>query len=242
MSGPVTQVIPMVEGVSTSQVSKARRRSIIREFALTTSTHGLPSIARSQSKHNFIFWVISFVIFTGIMIFFITQAIRNYFAYPTQTDVSIVVEQSQTFPAVTFCNYALGRYDRVIEPFLNRTNLFNLTNINDRHVFNDIETNILFQFLTDEANAGASLDAYYFSLDIMLISCFYNGEICTTNDFITFSSSTYGRCFTFNAKTKNINGSAVRHTNDYGGSGTLELRLYAHSNLYVPFVSDGLFH
>jgi hypothetical protein len=176
------------------------------------------------------------------MIYFITQSIRNYFAYPTQTDISIVVEQSQTFPAVTFCNYGRGRYDRIIEPFLNRTNLFNLTNINDRHIFTVTETIILYQFLADEVNAGASLTDYFLSLDTMLISCSYNGETCTTNDFISFLSATYGLCFTFNAKMKNTNGSVVRHTNDYGGSGILELRLYAHSQVYIPVFTEGLFH
>jgi len=41
---------------------------------------------------------------------------------------------------------------------------------------------------------------------------------------------------------KNGNGTAVRYTNDNGGTGKLQLRFYAQIHLYVPFVSDGLFH
>ena len=55
-------------------VRKRRRaRSIINEFFLNTSTHGLPGIARSESIHNRLFWIATLSCFTGIMLYFITQ-------------------------------------------------------------------------------------------------------------------------------------------------------------------------
>ncbi|CAF0819816.1 unnamed protein product [Adineta steineri] len=39
-------------------------RSIIREFSLNTSMHGIAGISRSQSIHNRIFWSIAILIFT----------------------------------------------------------------------------------------------------------------------------------------------------------------------------------
>ncbi|UJR27553.1 hypothetical protein I4U23_008835 [Adineta vaga] len=197
---------------------KSRRRSIIREFALNTSTHGLPGIARSQSKHNRFFWTISFLIFLGIMVFFVTKSIQDYFTYPTQTTLSYVVEQSQPFPAVTFCNYAPARYDLVIRSFLAYTNSLNITNTNDTSTFT-------------LAQAIAVLDS-------MLINCTYNGQQCTANDFISFLSSHYGSCYTFNAKMKDTSSNAVRYTSDSGGSGQLQLRLYTHSHLYIPYITE----
>lgn len=218
---------------------KPRRQSIIREFALNTSTHGLPGIARSQSKHNCIFWTISFLIFTGVMIFFVTETIIAYFQYPTQTSVSIVVERSQTFPAVTFCNYAPARFDRIIGPFLNYTNSLNVTNTNDTSVFTLEQAMLLRQFFQENLNADEPVDQYFFSIETMLMDCLYNGQKCTADDFISFLSSSYGRCFTFNAKTKHPNGTAVRRTSDNGGSGKLQLRLYAQSHLYIPYITEG---
>ena len=243
VSNDVTTVLPTIGEVWTSEASKSRRRSIIREYALNTSTHGLLGIARSRSKHNCIFWTISFLIFTGTMIYFVTESIKKYFDYSTTTSVSIVVERTQTFPAVTFCNYAPVRYDRVIEPFLNYTNSTNLPITNDSSTFTPQQAEALGSvFRTKMLNANESMDQYYFSLDTMLISCSYNGQTCTANDFNSFLSSMHGRCYTFNAKTKNGVGSDVRHTNDNGGTGSLQLRLYAQSQLYVPYISDGLFH
>lgn len=237
---PVVSSIPQEAWIE--EPSRSERRAIIREFALNTSTHGLPGIARSESKHNCIFWAISFLIFLGIMIFFVTESIQNYFQYPTQTSVSIVVERSQAFPAVTFCNYAPARYDQIIVPFLNYTNSLNITNTNDTTVFTFQQAVVLRQYLVEQLNAGQSIDNVFFSIDIMLINCTYNGQLCTSDDFITFLSSAYGRCYTFNAKTKNSNGSNLRYTNDYGGSGKLQLRLYAHNHLYIPYTTEGLFN
>ncbi|CAF3287705.1 unnamed protein product [Rotaria sp. Silwood2] len=220
------------------EAPKHRRRSIIREFALNTSTHGLPGMARSESKHNCIFWTLSFFIFAAIMIYFVTQSITNYFQYPTQTSVSIFVERSQVFPAVTFCNYAPARYDLLIKPFLNYTNSINATNTNDTTTFTVEQAILLRQFLQVQLNTDQSMIEYFFSLDTMLIECLYNDRYCTAKDFIAFLSSTYGRCYTFNAKTKTTNGSDIKYTNDNGGSGKLILRLYAQSHLYVPLISE----
>jgi hypothetical protein len=237
------KIAPMTQEAWKPESPKSGRRSIIREFALTTSAHGLPSIARSQTKHNCILWIIACLVFTGIMLSFIIQSIQAYFGYPTQTSVSIVVERSQAFPAVTFCNYAPARFDRVIVPFLNYTNSLNLTNTNDTSItaFTPELAVMLREFLQKQFNAGDAINEYFFSINIMLMSCSYNGQTCTADDFISFLSSTYGRCYTFNAKTKTTNGSDVRYTTDNGGPGRLELLLYAQNQLYVPYIQNGLF-
>src|SRR4051812_13498924 len=77
VSNRIATDIPTIGEVWTSETLKHRRRSIIREFALNTSTHGLPGIARSESKHNRVFWTISFLIFTGIMIFLLLNRLKN---------------------------------------------------------------------------------------------------------------------------------------------------------------------
>jgi hypothetical protein len=232
------KVIPM-----TAETSNPRRCSIIREFALNTSTHGLPGIARSQSKYNRIFWTISFLIFAAVMIFFVSQSIQDYFQYSTQTSVSIIVERSQIFPAVTFCNYAFARFDRIIGPLLNYTSALNLTNTNNISItsFTAQEASMLGNFLLEKLNAHEPVIDYLFALNTMLLNCSYNDEVCGVNDFISFVSSVYGLCYTFNAKRKDLNSSNIRSTNDYGGSGKLQLRLYVNSHLYVPYVTQGLF-
>ena len=224
------------------QQRRPRARSIIREFALNTSTHALPGIARSQSIKNKIFWSISFIIFAGIMIYFVAQTIISYFQYPTQTSVSISVVRSQEFPAVTICNYGASRYDLTVTDYLNYTNSRNLTNVvvAVNGTYDDSAFQYIDDFFVAKINSGEFLEKYVFELEDMLISCSYNGELCQADDFITFESATYGNCYTFNAKSSNSSESPVRLTNQNGGKGKLLLQLYAHSHNYVPLQTTGI--
>jgi hypothetical protein len=218
-----------------------RRRSIVREFAINTSTNGIPGIAKSESIHNRIFWTLSFLVFTGIMMYFLVENIIAYFGYPTQTSVSFVVARSQPFPAVSICNYSPLRYDVFIEPFLNYTNSLNLTNTNDTSTITQIQANYINGFVQLILNTNTPATELFFPLESMLLYCSYNGATCEATDFISFYSSIYGLCYTFNAQLKS-NQSNLRQTTDNGGSGTLQLRLYAQSQDYVPYVADGTFN
>ena len=216
-----------------------RSRSIIREFSLNTSTHGLPGIARSQSIHNCLFWTVSSIIFTGIMLYFVVQSISAYYQYPLQTLVSFDGQWPQAFPAVTICNYSPLRYDRFIGSFLNYTNALNLTNTTDINNFSQEQSRYIEEYLHYKLNRNESLDEFYYPLKSIFMSCVYNGDNCSTTDFIQFRSPKYGMCYTFNAQSNYANDSRLHYNNENGYSGELALRLYSHSHQYVPFSFDG---
>ena len=215
-------------------------RSIIREFGLNTSTHGIPGIARSESMHNRIFWSISLLIFASIMTYFIVQTIRSYFEYPTQTSVSMVVQWPQPFPAVTICNYSPLRYDRVMEPLLNYIAALNITNITNTANFTKAYVPYVKQFLIDKFNQNESINEYLYSLESMMMFCSFNGLSCTVSDFTWFLSPQYGLCYTFNANPKDSLSKRIRNTGENGGIGTLELHLYIHQHQYVPYMTNGM--
>ena len=215
------------------EIKLRRRRSIIREFSLNTSTHGIPGIARSESIHNRIFWTVAFLAFLGIMLYFIVEAIRAYFAYPTQTSVELKSERSQFFPAFTFCNGGGLRSDILKSLYTASTNVSNITN----SVNSAMNLVIFLRILLPELiNTGQSLDPFLFSLQSMLISCTYAGMACTAKDFTSFFSASYGRCYTFNAKTKT---NTLLYSYSNSGLGVLSLRLYLYDHLYTSYVNEG---
>jgi hypothetical protein len=227
--------------ISTKPIKVSRKvgqcRSIIREFCLNTSAHGIPGIARSQSIHNTIFWSICFLTFAGIALYFIIREIRSYFDYSTQTSVNMISEWPQHFPAFTICNLAPVRYDRFIEPFLNYTTTLNITKTNDTTSISSVQAAHIGDFFQMKINRNESLDEFFFPLNAMLMKCVFNGRSCSAVNFTSFSSSSYGLCYTFNAKLKNIKN--VRYSDEYGGSGNLNLRFYVHSHQYVPYIREG---
>ena len=216
-----------------------RKRSIIKEFSLNTSTHGIPGIARSQSTCNRLFWVISLLLFTGTMSFFIVQGIQIYFTYPTQTSVDVIIEWPQAFPAVTICNYSPLRYDRFNSPFQRYLKLLNIINSTESTEMKIDHVGYIRSFLLYKLNRDESLDEYFYPLNSMLMSCNYNGLSCSTKNFTSFVSPSYGFCYTFNAKLKNTSRNGIRYNTDNGRIGLLELRLYVHHQQYIPYMSNG---
>lgn len=235
----IATVFPINPEVLKPHSKIQRPRSIIKEYALNTSTHGIPSIARSEDIPSRIFWSISSTIFTGIMMYFIVQAIRNYFEYPSQTSVSVIVEWPQAFPAVTICNYCPLRYDRFIGPYFDYLKMLNLTNTTDTNNFTYEQSLYIGNFLIDKLNRNETLFDYFFSLDTMLMSCSYNGIRCSPANFTWFISVSFGICYTINAKLKNVDNGGIRYNSDNGGFGLLELRLYTHQHQYVPYLVLG---
>lgn len=217
-----------------------RTRSIVREFALNTSAHALPGIARSRSITNSLFWTLSFLLFTGTMSYFIVETIINYFSYPVQTNVNIAVDRSHPFPAVTFCNYGIARWDLIQADLANYLFLNNLTNSSASSAIDDNSTIYLLDFMIFTLNRNGSLAKYFFDIKDMMIGCTYNEQICTEKDFTPFMSTGHGYCYTFNAKSNNILTKPLRNINDGGNFGNLQIQLYAYSHLYIPYFTQGI--
>ena len=235
----VSTVLPEDSTMTIDENKKPGPWSIILEYCLNASTHGLLGMARSASLHNRAFWSISFFAFTALMTYFVVKAIIDYFGYPTNMDVNVVNEYPQYFPAFSLCNASPLRMDRFIGSFLNYTNARNLTNTNDTTTLSAAQAGYILQFVEERINGNQTLGSFFYSLSVMLYSCSFNSVPCSVADFIPFTSSSYGLCYTFNAKLKNSSSSSVRYGNQYGGNGILDLSLYVHSNQYVPYVSDG---
>ena len=235
----VATIFPINPEAVRGEAKFTRRRSIVREFALNTSTHGIPGIARGQTKHNRLFWTISWLIFTGILLFFVITSIKEYFEYPTQTRVSLVEDARQAFAAVTICSYSFIRFDRFIEPFIKYTNERNLTNTNDTSVLTPAQLQYAQEFFIDYANRNASVESFSYSMKELLISCAYNSLPCTAADFISFHAPNHGLCHTFNAKTDRIRNGSLFAATQNGDDGTLKLRLYSRSQQYVLSALEG---
>ena len=172
------------------------------------------------------------------MIYFVTQSIRDYFDYPTQTSVDVVVEWPIPFPAFTFCNYCPVRDDLSVSAVLAYLKKLNLT---DNSTTSLAPEQIVYfrDFLQYKIDQNESMTEFFYPLSAMLISCSFNDIPCQLSDFISFESSSYGQCYTYNAQIKNQLNGGVRDSNEGGGNGILLLSLYTHSQQYVPYLCNG---
>ncbi|CAF4120615.1 unnamed protein product [Rotaria sp. Silwood2] len=167
------------------------------------------------------------------MIYFIVKTILVYFEYPTKIDVSYASESQQYFPAFSICNGLAMRFDQFIGPFLNYTNKRNLTDTNDTTTISAFQAQYIADFIQEMFHGNKSLEPLFFSLPSMLISCSFNAKQCSATDFISFTSPTYGICYTFNAKIENSPDNSVRHANQHGGE-SIGFVALIHDNIQAP--------
>jgi len=143
------------------------------------------------------FWIICFLVFSGICANIISKSFTNYFSYETVTNVETIYENPAPFPTVSICNQ---------NPFM--------TNYSFEYAKSVLESNNisdLFEFLSQNFSdammhlrygVGANLRSLNISdkvrksmgllIDDMLLNCVYNNQHCSVNDFVWYFDSLYG--------------------------------------------------
>ena len=235
----ISSTFPRHSIMQNEKIYQSRRRSIVREFFLNTSTHGLPGIGRSKNVYSCLFWSISFLTFTAIMIYFIAQATLTYYAHPTNIDIKITNDWPQYYPAVSICNSAPLLWDKFWEPFREYLETLNLTDNIDNTTISSRQASYIWSFVIEKLNRNESILPFFYPLSSMLVSCTFNSQQCSETDFIRFTSATHGLCHTFNAKLKNSENKSVRYDHENSGQATLTLELYIHSHQAVPHARSG---
>ncbi|CAF1463424.1 unnamed protein product [Adineta steineri] len=211
-------------------ISKQRRRSIIVDYLLSTSTHGLRSVGRAYSSCNRLFWIIIFTVAFGFMFFFVISSVIEYFTYPTQTTTEINLERKMPFPAVTVCNanpYRLDKMNASLVAFVSR--LYSPNKTYNQNLLDSLAIPLVIDLFN--RNQTEELASIGFQLSDILLSCSYNGIDCS-NLFTRSLTSALGNCFTFNWKTS----TPFFTIADYGD--TLLLREALQMTFYVPRESN----
>ncbi|UJR19931.1 hypothetical protein I4U23_023063 [Adineta vaga] len=211
-----------------------RRQSIVIDYLIATSTHGLRSVGRAYSQFNRIFWICAFTVTLGVMFYFVISSVLQYYTYPTQTKVEIRLDRHMPFPAVTVCSGNPYRYDQINKSLVSY--FYRLTSPNS--TFNQTTLNSLnIPLIVDlfSRNQTDELLSIGFQLSDILLKCSYNGIDCS-NVFTISISPIMGNCFTFNWKASG----SVFTISDFGDSlivqEGLSLMFYVPQELFFPSI------
>lgn len=139
------------------------------------------------------------------------MAFVTFFSYGVTTSFTTVYESPSDYPAVTICN--LVPFDTYInlnyfQNILTANNL-NYTIVPTTDNPGIEQVNIISDFLkakviSNQTNNSTTLQSFGYSIDSLLISCYYNGLRCYASDFNWFYDYNYGNCYTFNGNTASI--------------------------------------
>ena len=170
--------------------------------------------------------------------------ILSYLSFGVVTSDQIVVDSPAEFPSVTICNLnaidlssdsATGDYINTILKFNQISGVINVTDLpDDRYAITLIDeaAMLLKAYITaDKSLNDTELKKKGFSMDQLIISCYYNKVICNSSDFKWIRSNEFGNCYTFNAMA---GGKATRTTSKAGPEFGLNLEIFIGiSGLYV---------
>jgi len=191
----------------------------LKNWCERTTFHAIPNIASNEQIVLKLMWTLCLLASLGYCCRILTSSVIDYYEYRVLTTIEIVQESSSQFPAITICNL----------------NQFDFSKLKDREIYENYESNssksndpkeqfntYRDSFLTNLSRS--ELERIRFTLNDMLVSCYYSEIKCVESDFELLYSEKYGNCYVFNSYlNKN---KSIRKATKYGPEYGLQLELY----------------
>ena len=235
------------------QDSKLRKKinETFKDWLSSSTSHGLPNIARTDSKILKLLWTLSFLGSSAGCAYLLYLSVSGYLNYDVVTKITVYDELPSQFPTITICNsYPFGSANSTsfLEQQLNKffpghdfKSFNNLSSAGKKFNFSEFSF-AKYLILLSAADPSVSDDfkqSLGLTIEDMLINCQYSGSLCSKDDFVWFYSVLYGNCYVFNSG-KNSSGGTVplKYLNQAGKTNGLKLELYVgQSNKPFDFIN-----
>ena len=206
-----------------------------RNWCEKTTFHAIPNIATNEQLALKIMWTFCLIASIGYCCRILTSSIIDYYEYRVLTTFEIVQEASTFYPSITICNlnqFDLTKNKNLTDFFFNSYLTGNYLNdsvdlsLDPKQQFDLIKRKFL------NYTNSSELENLRFTLNDMLISCYYNELPCYESDFYPLPNELYGNCYVFNSNLHRNNTlkSKVRNTSKYGPQYGLQLELFVGLN------------
>lgn len=164
------------------------------KWAESTTFHAIPQIAQTPNKYVKVIWTLCLMLSAGICFYMLSDSVMKYLQYDIETVVSIVDDDRQ-FPVITFCNMQQCNLDNYEDMSYIQDYLSNDAGKNDtvKSAYDTIRK----KFITNQKQVLNSTRDW--ALKEYLLSCRFDDQDCTYNDFQSFSVSEYVTCYKFNS-------------------------------------------
>lgn len=177
---------------------------IVCESAAESTTHGLPHIIKRKNLFVRLVWAACFFISAVICSYMIAVSIMNYFEYETVTKAQRVQLAQTEFPAISICNmnsFMTNKSYEFTKSVLGTVGFNGNSSENMNYLFDNrlrtLKLNsasfVFIKNLTDEEKKSFGYD-----LNETMLSCTFNLDDCTANQFEWFYDIIYGNCYKFN--------------------------------------------
>ena len=174
-------------------------KKIISEWCLSTTSHGIPNIVRSENKFSSLFWSFAFLLSAAFCGYQIVLTLIDVSKFPVYTNIEIIQEMPAPFPSISFCNLNPFNTDDP-DNYVILENLLAKDNINYNAHPNLVwlsVSNLVKSFVFDLSEKERQ--NFTFGYNQMVYSCKFNSFLCKEQDFEMFYDFDYGNCYKFNS-------------------------------------------
>ena len=173
----------------------------------------------------------------GLSSYMTISLLLTYLEYNVNTLTRSVNEVPSIYPKITICNVNLYTtkyaYDYLMSLNLTLNQIENLITSGDL-------TNAIFVYSTNNRNVAARIQAlsdeekqsFSHTLNQTLLSCMFNFQPCTANDFKWEWDRLYGNCFSFNSGLNATGETSVPLKESYQSGNTFGLTISFYTNFY----------
>ncbi len=215
-------------------------KSLIKNFANRSTTHGVSAIGYGGSIFTRILWALIFLVLLSYMIFTTTTTIISFLKFETVTSISIKHEENMTFPSVTICRNNLVSRSLLPDDFIVMLERkaaelkSNISSAKNAHAFQK-NISLSIQLAMENHNLTVPKEPPMLLKAIPDSCLFAQSVLCNvTSDFKpTYKADSSGRCYTFNSG--NGNKYVQFGSGPYFG---LSLTLYVNQSDYVPLADN----
>lgn len=189
----------------------AEIKATVKEWFLSSSSHGLPNIARNESHCLKSFWLICFIVSTLVGSWSVYKSFVIYFEFYVITEIDDVYENPIHFPTITLCNVnPLSTYEgyefakrildkeNITHPFYDEKLTYFL-----RYPPAQTTVNMYFSKSTALQNAmmlnESSKRLLGQSVDQLVYACVFSNAPCYLDSFKWYYHPEFGNCYQFNS-------------------------------------------
>jgi hypothetical protein len=195
--------------IKNSEFKKKAKEKII-EWCSSSTSHGLPNIARSDKFSVKVMWFIFVLISTGLCAFMVSRSVIDFASFDVVTKIRVYRDVPVAFPTITICNinplttnYSLDRLQTEYKKWYKST----ISQTEDDSLIESYAN--VFQYeskrsgVTDEERKKYGPD-----MSEMIMNCIFATQSCTYLnldgkkywvDFEWVYTINYGNCYRFNS-------------------------------------------
>ncbi|CAF0813633.1 unnamed protein product [Brachionus calyciflorus] len=177
--------------------------SVIKETLMSSTSHGIPNIIRSDKLSLRLMWIFFTLISTGLCSYMIVESFIIYFSFETTSKIQIITETISTFPVITICNTIFFTNDYSAKFLNNISTTQNISTISNYFQYNKFL--ILRNFVFTNEELKSNLTKYGDSFDKLITNCRFLSINCKNEKYWNFYfHQIYGNCYQLNAKSGNL--------------------------------------